>query len=250
VLRNLNLRIDGDDRIALLGANGNGKSTLIKLLAGRLQTMAGQLTKSSKLKVGYFAQHQADEFDLSLTALAQAKKAMPGVVEEKVRAHLGRFGFSQERSNTKVGSLSGGEKARLLFALMAREAPNILLLDEPTNHLDIESREALINALNDYEGAVILITHDRSLIELVADRLWLTADGTIKAFQGDMDDYARFVLERAKAAGRAPSQNAGHRATAGDFADTEAVLSAGQEAAQEAKFAARKAAKKRRRRGY
>ncbi|HTJ64471.1 MAG TPA: ABC-F family ATP-binding cassette domain-containing protein [Alphaproteobacteria bacterium] len=199
VLRGLNLRIDGDDRIALLGANGNGKSTLVKLLAGRLQTMAGQLNKSGKLKVGYFAQHQADEFDLDLTALAQAKKTMPGVVEEKVRAHLGRFGFSQERSNTKVGSLSGGEKARLLFALMAREAPNILLLDEPTNHLDVESREALIHALNDYEGAVILVTHDPHLVELAADRLWLVADGKVVPYDGDLDDYRKLLLDKRRA---------------------------------------------------
>jgi ATP-binding cassette subfamily F protein 3 len=202
ILRNLNLRIDGDDRIALLGANGNGKSTLVKLLAGRLQTMAGQLVKSGKLKVGYFAQHQADEFDLTLTALAQAKKTMPGVLEEKVRAHLGRFGFSQERSNTKVGSLSGGEKARLLFALMTRDAPNILLLDEPTNHLDIESREALIQALNDYEGAVILVTHDPHLIELVSDRLWLVGDHKVTPYDGDLDDYRKLLLDRRRTAKR------------------------------------------------
>jgi ATP-binding cassette subfamily F protein 3 len=199
VLRGLNLRIDGDDRIALLGANGNGKSTLVKLLAGRLGSMAGQFNKSGKLKVGYFAQHQADEFDLDLTALAQAKKAMPGIVEEKVRAHLGRFGFSQERSNTKVGSLSGGEKARLLFALMAREAPNILLLDEPTNHLDVESREALIQALNEYEGAVILVTHDPHLVELAADRLWLVADGKVVPYDGDLDDYRKLLLDKRRA---------------------------------------------------
>jgi ATP-binding cassette subfamily F protein 3 len=202
VLRGLNLRIDGDDRIALLGANGNGKSTLVKLLAGRLETMGGRLVKSGKLKVGYFAQHQADEFDLTITALAQAKRSMPQAPEEKVRAHLGRFGFSQERSNTKVGSLSGGEKARLLFALMAKEAPNILLLDEPTNHLDIESREALIRALNDYEGAVILVTHDPHLVELVADRLWLVGDGKVHAFDGDLDDYRKLLLEKRRSARR------------------------------------------------
>jgi ATP-binding cassette subfamily F protein 3 len=202
VLRGLNLRIDGDDRIALLGANGNGKSTLVKLLAGRLEPMAGRLVKSSKLKVGYFAQHQADEFDLTITALAQAKRSMPLAPEEKVRAHLGRFGFSQERSNTKVGSLSGGEKARLLFALMAKEAPNILLLDEPTNHLDIESREALIRALNDYEGAVILVTHDPHLVELVADRLWLVGDGKVTAYDGDLDDYRKLLLEKRRSAKR------------------------------------------------
>ncbi len=202
VLRGLNLRIDGDDRIALLGANGNGKSTLVKLLAGRLQTMGGSMVKSSKLKVGYFAQHQADEFDLTVTALVQAKRAMPLAPEEKVRAHLGRFGFSQERSNTKVGSLSGGEKARLLFALMAKEAPNILLLDEPTNHLDIESREALIRALNDYEGAVILVTHDPHLVELVADRLWLVGDHKVVPFDGDLDDYRKLLLEKRRNAKR------------------------------------------------
>ncbi len=202
VLRGLNLRIDGDDRIALLGANGNGKSTLVKLLAGRLEPMTGRLVKSSKLKVGYFAQHQADEFDLTLTALAQAKRSMPLAPEEKVRAHLGRFGFSQERSNTKVGSLSGGEKARLLFALMTKEAPNILLLDEPTNHLDVESREALIRALNDYEGAVILVTHDPHLVELVADRLWLVGDGKVASYDGDLDDYRKLLLDKRRAAKR------------------------------------------------
>jgi ATP-binding cassette subfamily F protein 3 len=185
-----------DDRIALLGANGNGKSTLVKMLAGRLEPMAGSIARSAKLKVGYFAQHQADEFDLSLTALQQMKRAMAPLPEEKVRAHLGRFGFSQERSGTKVGSLSGGEKARLLFAIMAREAPNILLLDEPTNHLDIESREALIRALNEYEGAVILVTHDPSLVELVADRLWLVADRKVRSFDGDLDDYKKLLLEK------------------------------------------------------
>ncbi len=206
VLSGLNLRIDGDDRIALLGANGNGKSTLVKLLAGRLQPMAGQIAKSAKLKTGYFAQHQADEFDLGLTALEQAKRAMPGVTEEKVRAHLGRFGFSQERSGTKVGALSGGEKARLLFALMAKEAPNILLLDEPTNHLDVESREALVRALNDYEGAVILVTHDPALVELVADRLWLVDGGRVKPFDGDLDDYRKLLLEKRRSAKRGGRQ--------------------------------------------
>jgi ATP-binding cassette subfamily F protein 3 len=210
ILKNLELRIDSDDRIALLGANGNGKSTLVKLLAGRLVAMNGQVVKSGKLKIGYFAQHQADEFDLSLTALAQAKRSMGGTVpEEKVRAHLGRFGFSQERSNTKVGSLSGGEKARLLFALMAKEAPNILMLDEPTNHLDVESREALVRALNEYEGAVILVTHDPHLVELVADRLWLVSDGKVQPFDGDLDDYRKLLLEKKRAAKRAGQQDKG-----------------------------------------
>ena len=202
VLSKLDLRIDGDDRIALLGANGNGKSTLVKLLAGALQPMSGQVVKSSKLKVGYFAQHQTESLNVNLTALEQAKLAMPRAPEEKVRAHLGRFAFAQERSQTKIGSLSGGEKARLLFALMVVDAPNILLLDEPTNHLDIESRDALIRALNDYEGAVILVTHDPRLVELVADRLWLVANRHVRPFDGDLDDYRKLLLEGRRAARR------------------------------------------------
>ena len=203
VLSGLDLRIDGDDRIALLGANGNGKSTLVKLLAGELRPLSGQIAKSGKLKVGYFAQHQTEALDLSLTGLQQAMRIMPRAPEEKVRAHLGRFGFAQERSQTKIGSMSGGEKARLLFALMVTEAPNILLLDEPTNHLDIESREALIRALNVYEGAVILVTHDPHLVELVADQLWLVGDHKVRPFDGDLDDYRKLLLEKRRASKRA-----------------------------------------------
>ncbi|HET8729155.1 MAG TPA: ABC-F family ATP-binding cassette domain-containing protein, partial [Alphaproteobacteria bacterium] len=199
VLSALNQRIDMDDRIALLGANGNGKSTFVKLLAGRLAPLDGTVRKSGKLKVGYFAQHQTDELNPRLTALAQAREWMPLATEEKVRAHLGRFGFAQARAETTIANMSGGEKARLLFALMSREAPHILLLDEPTNHLDVDSREALVQAINAYEGAVVLITHDPHLIELTADRLWLVADGTVKAFDGDMDDYRRLLAEQRRA---------------------------------------------------
>ncbi|HYH22026.1 MAG TPA: ABC-F family ATP-binding cassette domain-containing protein [Azospirillum sp.] len=199
ILKRLNLRIDMDDRIALLGANGNGKSTLVKLLSGRLEAMGGELRRPSKLKVGYFAQHQQEELDLDLTAVRQAHRLMPHLLEEKVRAHLGRFGFPQQKADTRIGDLSGGEKARLLFALMSREAPHILMLDEPTNHLDVDSREALIQAINDYEGAVILISHDPHLIELTADRLLLVHDGTCQPFDGDLDDYKRLLLERARA---------------------------------------------------
>ncbi|HYD68253.1 ABC-F family ATP-binding cassette domain-containing protein [Azospirillum sp.] len=199
ILKRLNLRIDMDDRIALLGANGNGKSTLVKLLSGRLDAMGGELRRPSKLKVGYFAQHQQEELDLDLTAVRQAHRLMPNLLEEKVRAHLGRFGFPQQKADTRIGDLSGGEKARLLFALMSREAPHILMLDEPTNHLDVDSREALIQAINGYEGAVILISHDPHLIELTADRLLLVHDGTCKPFDGDLDDYKRLLLERARA---------------------------------------------------
>ncbi|WP_026872725.1 ABC-F family ATP-binding cassette domain-containing protein [Inquilinus limosus] len=204
VLKNVDLRIDMDDRIALLGANGNGKSTLAKLFAGRLQPMAGALRKSNKLKVGYFAQHQAEELDLSLNAIAQARRVMPDATDEKIRAHLGRFGFVQRRAETRIGDMSGGEKARLLLALMAREAPQLLLLDEPTNHLDVDSRQALVQALNEYDGAVVLITHDPHLIELTADRLLLVKDGAVRPFDGDLDDYRRLLAEqrRQERAGR------------------------------------------------
>jgi len=199
ILRRVDLRIDMEDRIALLGANGNGKSTLVKLLAGRLQPMAGEMRRPSKLRVGYFAQHQSEELDLSLTPIQQTQRIMPLALEEKVRAHLGRFGFQQSKAETKIADLSGGEKARLLLALMSREVPHILMLDEPTNHLDIDSREALIEAINDFPGAVILISHDPHLIELTADRLLLVANGTVQPYDGDLDDYRRFLLDRAKA---------------------------------------------------
>ena len=195
VLRNLNLRLDMDDRVALLGANGNGKSTLAKLLAGRLKPMAGTLRKSGKLRVGYFAQHQTDELDVDATPLQIMDRLAPMTTEEKRRAHLGRFGFQQDKALTKVSALSGGEKARLLFALMSRESPHVLLLDEPTNHLDIDSRQALVQAINSFEGAVVLISHDPHLIELTADRLWLVAGGLVKSFDGDMDDYRKLLTE-------------------------------------------------------
>jgi ATP-binding cassette subfamily F protein 3 len=195
VLRNLNLRLDMDDRVALLGANGNGKSTLAKLLAGRLQPLSGTLRKSGKLRVGYFAQHQTDELDINATPLQIMDRLAPQTIEQKRRAHLGRFGFQQDKALTKVSSLSGGEKARLLLALMSRETPHVLLLDEPTNHLDIDSRQALVQAINSFEGAVVLISHDPHLIELTADRLWLVAGGTVKSFDGDMDDYRKLLTE-------------------------------------------------------
>src|SRR5215472_3335938 len=196
VLRRLDLRLDIDDRIALLGANGNGKSTMIKLLAGRLQPMAGAIRRSPKLKIGYFAQHQQDELDLAATPLRHMERADPRGHVERHRAHLARFGLGVGKADTEVGQLSGGEKARLLFALMTREAPHILLLDEPTNHLDVDAREALVQALNEYEGAVVLVSHDPHLIELSADRLWLVAEGRCTAFEGDLEDYRRLLLEQ------------------------------------------------------
>ena len=207
ILRRLSLSLDGDDRIALLGADGNGKSTLVKLLAGRLEPMRGARRASAKLKVGYFAQHQADELELAATPYQHLARLMPRADEAAVRAQLGRFGFAQDRAEVEVVALSGGEKARLLFALMSRHAPHLLLLDEPTNHLDIDAREALVEALNAYEGAVVLVSHDPHLIELTCDRLWLVKDGTVSAFAGDLEDYRALLLEeRRRQAGEPKAQ--------------------------------------------
>jgi len=202
VLKKLSFRLDEDDRIALLGANGNGKSTLIKLLAGRLAPMSGHIQRSGKLKIGYFAQHQTDELDLGVTPVVEMSRRRPNEPERKLRTHLGSFGFSQQRAETKIGNLSGGEKARLLFALLAVDKPNILLLDEPTNHLDIASREALVQALNDFSGAVVIVSHDPHVIELTADRFWLVDHGGVTVFDGDMEEYRASLLARDKGVGR------------------------------------------------
>jgi ATP-binding cassette subfamily F protein 3 len=223
VLSNLSLRIDMDDRIALLGANGNGKSTLAKLFAGRLVPVAGEIRRGPKLKVGYFAQHQTDELVATATPLRHLAEAQPRATETVLRAQLARFGLDADRAETPVASLSGGEKARLLLALATREAPQLLILDEPTNHLDIDAREALVRALADFEGAVLLITHDPHLVELVADRLWLVADGTVRTFDGDLDDYRALLAERARSAtksGTASSRRDERRERAGMRAAT------------------------------
>ncbi len=206
ILRKLNLRLDIDDRIGLLGVNGAGKSTFAKLVAGALDVETGTLLRSSRLKVGWFHQHQIEAMDPTDTPLEIIRRAMPQAPESQRRSKLAQFGLGYEKVETTVANLSGGERARLLLNMVAMEAPHLLILDEPTNHLDIDSRRALLDALNDYEGAVILITHDRSLMELVADRLWLAADGGIEPFDGDMEDYAKFVLDRARVAARAPTQ--------------------------------------------
>lgn len=198
ILKRLGLRMDLDDRIGLLGVNGAGKSTFAKLIAGALEVQSGEFHRDKKMKVGWFHQHQIEAMDPNDTALEIIRRAMPEATEASRRSRLAQFGLPFEKQETRVEALSGGERARLLLNLVAMDAPHLLILDEPTNHLDIDSRRALLDALNDYMGAVILITHDRSLMELVADRLWLAADGTIKPFDGDMDDYAKFVLERAK----------------------------------------------------
>ena len=239
VLRNLNLRLDVDDRIGLLGVNGAGKSTFAKLIAGALPLHAGQMKREERIRVGWFHQHQIEALDPRDTPLDILRRELPDDSEASRRSRLAQFGLSFDKQETTVADLSGGERARLLLNLVAMAGPHLLILDEPTNHLDIDSRRALLDALNDYEGAVILITHDRSLIEMVADRLWLTADGRIKPFAGDMDDYARVVLERAKAsASPSSSQPGAGRSEPGGTAELAAQL------------AGKKAAKKRRRRGY
>src|SRR6202167_1013278 len=206
VLRNLNLRLDVDDRIGLLGVNGAGKSTFAKLIAGALPLQSGHMKSESRIRVGWFHQHHIEALDPADSPLYIIRRVLREDSEASRRSRLAQFGLSFDKQETTVADLSGGERARLLLNLVAMPAPHLLILDEPTNHLDIDSRRALLDALNDYAGAVILITHDRSLIELVADRLWLTADGRIKPFPGDMDDYASFVLERARTGGAAPSQ--------------------------------------------
>ncbi len=199
VLQKLSFRLDADDRIALLGANSNGKSTLIKLLAGRLKPLAGKVSKSGKLRIGYFAQHQGDELDLSATPLIELGRLRTHDTEQQLRGQLGAFGFTQQRAETKVENLSGGEKARLLFALMSRDKPNILLLDEPTNHLDVTSRQALVQAINAFEGAVIIVSHDPHIIGLTADRFWLVDGGGVRPYDGDLEDYRAMLLGRRKA---------------------------------------------------
>jgi ATP-binding cassette subfamily F protein 3 len=208
ILRNLNLRLDVDDRIGLLGVNGAGKSTFAKLLAGALPELGGEVWRDRRLKAGWFHQHQIEALDPTETPLDIVRRALPDSTESQRRARLGAWGFDVHRAETTALDLSGGERARLLLNVVAMEAPHLLILDEPTNHLDIDSRRALLDALNDYEGAVVIITHDRSLMEMVADRLWLTADGAVKPFDGDLDDYTKYVLDRAKVAakGDAPAK--------------------------------------------
>jgi ATP-binding cassette subfamily F protein 3 len=194
VLSRLSMRIDNDDRIALLGSNGNGKSTLVKLIAGKLDPFDGSVTRAQKLKIAYFAQHQLDELHENESPYDHVRALMPDAPEARIRARVGAIGFSGEAADTKVARLSGGEKARLMLALATFDAPHLLILDEPTNHLDIDSRSALIEAINDFPGATLLVSHDRHLLDACADRLWLVADGEVNAFDGDLNDYRRRVL--------------------------------------------------------
>jgi ATP-binding cassette subfamily F protein 3 len=194
VLRRLDLRIDQDDRIALLGRNGQGKSTLAKLLAGKLPASAGRIVRASKLRIGYFAQHQVDELQLDATPLQHVQRARPDEPQARLRARLAGFGLTADQADTPVGRLSGGQKARLSLLLATIDAPHLLILDEPTNHLDIESREALVEALTEYPGAVILVSHDMHLLGLVADRLWLVKEGAVTPYTGDLDAYRAQLL--------------------------------------------------------
>ncbi len=204
VLSKLSLTLADDDRVGLLGANGNGKSTFAKLLAGRLTQMEGKLVRANKLDVGFFAQHQVDELDLGSTPYGAVAERMRCAAEAKIRGRTAQIGFPGDRADTRIAALSGGEKARLLMGLAAFDGPQLLILDEPTNHLDIDSRGELIEAINEYEGACVIVSHDRRLLEACVDRLWLVADGGVKAFDGDVADYSRLVLAQ-----RAPDN--GHR---------------------------------------
>jgi ATP-binding cassette, subfamily F, member 3 len=202
ILSRLNLRLDPDDRIALLGRNGNGKTTLARLLAAQLKPMDGEMQASGKMRVGYFTQYQVEELDREETPLQHMTQLMKGATPGAVRAQLGRFGFSGAKATTEVGKLSGGERARLALGLITRDAPHMLILDEPTNHLDVDAREALIQALNDYAGAVVIVSHDRHMLEMTADRLVLVDSGTAKDFDGSIDDYITFVLAKEPAGER------------------------------------------------
>ncbi|QIK78826.1 ABC-F family ATP-binding cassette domain-containing protein [Sphingomonas piscis] len=234
ILRRLNLRIDPDDRIALLGRNGNGKTTLARLLAAQLAPMEGEMHATGKMKVGYFTQYQVEELHGDETPLQHMMRAMSGATPGAVRAQLGRFGFSGDKATTLVGKLSGGERARLALALITRDAPHLLILDEPTNHLDVDSREALVQALNGYDGAVIIVSHDRHMVELTADRLVLVDGGAATEFTGSIDDYIDFVLGRGQPS-EAKSKGAkqDRKAAAKDREDARALKKAAAEAEAE-----------------
>ena len=240
VLSDLNLRIDHDDRIALLGQNGNGKSTFAKLLARKIELEAGEMRAHKQLRVGYFAQHQLEELGERQTPYDYIAQLLPDATEAQKRARLGAFGFGIDKADTQCGRLSGGEKARLLLMLTAFHGPHIIILDEPTNHLDVDSREMLIQALNEYQGAVILISHDRHLIDASADRLWIVEDGTVTAYDADMDAYRARMLEarggrrqvspeRAREAAQSDSACDPCRATAQSCRATRATGAAAQE---------------------
>jgi len=225
ILQRLNLRLDPDDRIALLGRNGNGKTTLARLLAAQLTPMDGAMNATGKMRVGYFTQYQVEELDRDDTPLEHMTRMMKGKTPAAVRAQLGRFGFSGDKATTKVAKLSGGERARLALALITRDAPHMLILDEPTNHLDVDAREALVQALNSYSGAVVLVSHDRHMLELTADRLVLVDEGTAREFAGSLEDYTDLILGRnqPKGAGVAKGNKKDRKAAAAEREQAQAL---------------------------
>lgn len=224
ILEHLDLRLDPDDRLALLGRNGNGKTTLARLLSGQLAAMAGSMAAPGKLKVGYFTQYQVEELDTDATPLQHMSRLMKGGTPTQVRSQLGRFGFSGLMAEQKIGKMSGGEKARLALALITRDAPHLLILDEPTNHLDVDAREALVQALNEYGGAVVVVSHDRHMLEASADRLVLVDNGRAAEFDGSLDDYTAQVL------GKSDAPRAGGPASKRDKKDERRAAAAAREA--------------------
>nr|MBP7952397.1 ABC-F family ATP-binding cassette domain-containing protein [Sphingorhabdus sp.] len=236
ILQRLNLRIDPNERVALLGRNGNGKTTLARLLAAQLAPMEGAIAVSGKMRVGYFTQYQVEELDTQDTPLEHMTREMKGASPGAVRGQLGRFGFSGQKAETLVGKLSGGERARLALALITREAPHMLILDEPTNHLDVDAREALIQALNSYDGAVVIVSHDRHMIELTADRLVLVEGGEANEFAGSLDDYTSFILSGAdKSSGDRAANSGGGKAPKRDKKEERRLAAAAREAQKEAR---------------
>ena len=230
ILKRLNLRIDPEDRIALLGRNGNGKTTLARLLAAQLAPMDGDMNAAGKMKVGYFTQYQVEELSTDDTPLEHMTRQMKGASPAAVRAQLGRFGFSGDKAITLVGKLSGGERARLALALITRDAPHMLILDEPTNHLDVDAREALVQALNAYTGCVLLVSHDRHMLEATADRLVLVDEGTAKEFDGTIDDYIALILGNSAKEKAAKANKKNDRKAAAEAREKAQVLKKGAQA--------------------
>ena len=225
ILRHITNRIDPEDRIALVGVNGNGKSTFAKLLAGELQPMMGEMRRSRGLDIAYFAQHQMDSLKPEQTPLEHVIKLMPNDSEAKRRSRLAQMGMTTSRMDTKVNKLSGGERARLLLGLITFGGPGMLILDEPTNHLDIDSRDALVQALNDYTGAVLIISHDRHLIDATVDKLWIAQNGTIEEFDEDLDTYQRMLTSgKERGNGKSTPANTDKKASRQDGANRRAEV--------------------------